>query len=126
MSKSGPPHSTPVVLVVDDHADTREMYTTFLATMGLVTLEATTCAEALARVATAAVDVLVLDRRLPDGDGAEVVRALRADARTRAVPIIILSGHPHEGTTGVDVYLVKPVAPDILYAEITRLLEASG
>lgn len=123
---AGAPSRTPVVLVVDDHADTREMYTTFLVAMGLATIEATTCAEALARVATARVDVLVLDRRLPDGDGGDVVRALKADPRTRAVPVVVLSGRPQDGAIVSDAYLVKPVVPDLLYEEIRRLLAARG
>ena len=74
MTGHGPPHPAPVVLVVDDHADTREMYATFLASLGLETVEATTCAEALAAVPSRGIDVVVLDRRLPDGDGADDAR----------------------------------------------------
>src|SRR5262245_849591 len=96
------PDLPPVVLVVDDHADTREMYATFLTAMGLHIREASSCAEALAALASGAIDAVVLDRRLPDGDGADVVRALRADPRTRSVAAIVLSGHPQGDSTGAD------------------------
>ena len=119
-------HRTPVVLVVDDHDDTRDLYATFLGAMGLATVEATTCAEALARVASAAVDAVVLDRRLPDGDGCDVARALKTDPRTRALPIIVLSGDPSDPTIIADAYLIKPIVPDVLYDELKRLLAARG
>jgi CheY-like chemotaxis protein len=122
MSGHEPPRPIPVVLVVDDHDDTREMYTTFLSSMGLEILEATTCAEALAAMPARAIDVVVLDRRLPDGDGADVARALKADARTQAVAVIVLSGQPASAGHAADVYLLKPVIPDTLYDEIQRLL----
>jgi CheY-like chemotaxis protein len=111
-----------VVLVVDDHPDTREMYVEFLAAMGLETLEATTCAEALARVAASRIDAVVLDRRLPDGDGSEVCEALRKDSRTRSLPIIVLSGKEKDGAIPADAYLLKPVVPEALFAELSRLL----
>ena len=122
MTGHGPPHPAPVVLVVDDHADTREMYATFLASLGLETVEATTCAEALAAVPSRGIDVVVLDRRLPDGDGADVARALKADARTRGIGVIVLSGQPASDASAADTYLMKPVVPDVLYDEIKRLL----
>jgi two-component system response regulator PilR (NtrC family) len=115
---------TPVILVVDDHADTREMYATFLGAMGLDTVGAATCAEALACVGRMPIDALVLDRRLPDGDGHDVVRALRSDVRTRELPIIVLSGDPASASINADAYLLKPIVPDILYAELKRLLAA--
>lgn len=111
-----------VVLVVDDHPDTRELYVEFLAAMGLKTLQATTCAEALATIAAEPVDAVVLDRRLPDGDGSEVCRALRSDARTRTLPIVVLSGKEKDDSVDADAYLMKPVVPDALFAEVTRLV----
>ena len=111
-----------VVLVVDDHPDTREMYVEFLGAMGLRTPQATTCAEALATVAGQPVNALVLDRRLPDGDGSDVCRALRSDPRTRSLPIVVLSGKAKDESVDADAYLMKPVVPDALFAEITRLV----
>lgn len=116
------PSSPPVVLIVDDHADTRDMYAQFLQAMGLETQEASTCAEVFAMTARDGIDAIVLDRRLPDGDGAEVCRGLKSDPHTRALPIVVLSGREHDGTTGADAYLMKPVSPDHLFSELQRLL----
>jgi CheY-like chemotaxis protein len=111
-----------VVLVVDDHEDTRLMYVQFLEAMGLDALQATTCAEALAKARGAAIDAVVLDRRLPDGDGGQVCRELKTDPRTRTLPVIVLSGRPQDDSIGADAYLMKPVVPDDLLREIQRLV----
>jgi len=110
------------VLIVDDHRDTREMYVEFLDAMGVVTMQATSCAEALATVKSAAVDVVVLDRKLPDGDGLSVCRTLKHDAATRWLPVIVLSGQAQDGHVDSDSYLMKPVDPDLLLQEIRRLV----
>ena len=114
-----------VVLVVDDHADTREMYAQFLSTVGFSTCEASTCAEALVRCRRGDIAAVVLDRRLPDGDGMDVCRTLKAERGTRHLPIVVLSGWQPDGATGADSYLMKPVVPEVLVRELERLL-ASG
>jgi CheY-like chemotaxis protein len=111
-----------VVLVVDDHADTREMYAEFLTMMGFAPCEATTCAEALARCRDGGIDAVVLDRRLPDGDGMDVCRTLRAETGTRDLPIVVLSGWRQDDAGGADRYLMKPVIPDVLCRELESLL----
>ncbi len=111
-----------MVLIVDDHADTRDMYAEFLKAIGFATLQAATCDEALAKSRTGRIDAIVLDRQLPDGDGEEVCRALKADARTRALPVVMLSGRPQDGATAADAYLIKPVVPDDLARHLERLL----
>ena len=111
-----------VVLLVDDHDDTRQMYAEFLDAMGYDTLEAASCAEALALVERNGVNAVVLDRRLPDGDGNSVCRALKADPRTRALPVIVLSGRERDGAIPADAYLIKPVTPDRLVEELERLI----
>lgn len=110
------------MLIVDDHADTRELYVQFLGAMGFKTLEATTCAEALAKAGSAAIDALVLDRRLPDGDGSQVCLKLKSDPRTRDLPVIVLSGRAEDQSIGADAYFLKPVLPDDLVREIKRLI----
>ena len=110
------------MLLVDDHADTRDLYRQFLEETGFVVVEATTCAEALHAAQTQRLDAIVLDRRLPDGDGSDVCRALRSDARTRALPIVMLSGREKQDGIEADAYLLKPIVPDMLVSELERLL----
>jgi DNA-binding response OmpR family regulator len=117
---------TRVVLLVDDHADTREMYAQFLQAMGIETRHATTCRDALDTAVSESVDAVVLDRGLPDGDGIEVCRRLRDDPRTRRVPIIVLSGRVNDGGLDADAYLLKPVIPETLLNELLRLLKVSS
>lgn len=111
-----------VVLIVDDHADTRELYSQFLDAVGFGVIEATTCAEALDKARADGIDAIVLDRRLPDGDGVEVCRALRSDPTTRALPIIVLSGREKQDGIEADLYLLKPIVPDVLVSELERLI----
>jgi len=115
-----------VILVVDDHEDTREMYVQFLEAVGHTPFVATTCADALSRIRQGGIDAIVLDRRLPDGDGAEVCRTLKADARTRALPVIVISGRAEDSAFGADAYLIKPVVPEDLLTVLDRLIARSG
>jgi CheY-like chemotaxis protein len=119
-------HDGRIVLVVDDHGDTRQMYVEFLAAMGLASVEATTCAEALAKASSTRVDAIVLDRRLPDGDGGQVCRTLKSQPSTRDIPIIVISGRERDESFGADTYLMKPVIPDTLFQELERLIARRG
>jgi DNA-binding response OmpR family regulator len=115
-----------VVLIVDDHADTREMYAEYLTLEGFETIQATCCLEALSAVGSGTIDVMVLDRGLPDGDGRDVIAALRSRPEARAPAIIVLSGTVDDGAIAADAYLVKPVMPDALLGQITRLLRRAS
>jgi DNA-binding response OmpR family regulator len=112
-----------VVLIVDDHEDTRELYVQFFEVMGYAAREATTCTDALAQIRSGGIDAIILDRRLPDGDGADVCRALKHDPHTRGVPVIVLSGRVEEAPLGADAYLMKPVTPDDVLKRLEPLLE---
>jgi CheY-like chemotaxis protein len=112
----------PVVLVVDDHADTREMYAQFLDVMGFAVLQASTCAAALEKAAATRVDAVVLDRKLPDGDGMKVCQTLKSDPRTSGLPVVVLSGRAQDDELGADAYFMKPVLPEMLAAELARLI----
>jgi two-component system OmpR family response regulator len=117
-----PRERVPVVLVVDDHDDTREMYVEYLDAMGVRTVEAKSCAEALAKAKSMAVDAVVLDRKLPDGDGLTVCRTLKSDGATSRLAVIVLSGQAQDGAVDADAYLMKPIDPDLLLREIQRLV----
>ena len=80
------------ILLVEDYADAREMYAEYLEHAGYEVLVASDGAQALAQAAGAP-DVVVLDFALPDLDGFEVARRLRAEATTSGIPIIMFSAH---------------------------------
>ncbi len=114
----------PLVLIIDDHRDTREMYAQVLELYGYSTSEAGNGFEALERANAAISDVIVTDVGLPGMDGIELCRRLRADEATSRIPIIALTGFSQAAvaerarTLGIAKILVKPCSPDLLLAEI--------
>jgi two-component system, cell cycle response regulator DivK len=127
-SKATKPRA-PLVLLADDVEDNREMYREFLAFHRLRVITATNGREALREAFALVPDVIVLDLSMPDIDGWEACRRLKADERTRGIPILAVSGHALKGAEGAakaagcDVYLIKPCLPERVLAEIRKLLD---
>ena len=115
------------LVYVEDNEDARATMGELLRAYGYEVVEVANGAGALPAVLSARPGVVVLDVGLPDMDGYEVARRLRADPASRAIPIIALTGYgprragPADGT-GFDVHLVKPVAPDDLVQAIEAAL----
>ena len=103
------------VLVVDDHDKNRKLASDVLRAAGLETLEAATGDEAIAVAADRLPDVILLDLRLPDTDGADVARALARDPRTAGSRVVALRASPDAGDgdrlhrAGFAGYLEKPI-----------------
>lgn len=120
--------AAPVVLMVDDHADSLEIYEILLRSTGFTPLTARTAEEAFAQACSGRPDVVVADVTLPGVSGVELVRQLRADARTRDTGVIVLTGHGAEQmrrdaeAAGCDRYLLKPCLPDVLTAGIRDMV----
>jgi len=123
------PAGTPLVLVVEDYADAREMYAEFLRFTGFRVAEARNGEEALARAAELVPDVVLMDLALPLMDGWEATRRLRSDPRTANVIIVALTGHALAGhaegarRAGCDAFVTKPCLPDDLVEVIRGLLD---
>jgi two-component system, cell cycle response regulator DivK len=117
----------PLVLLVDDYADSREMYAEFLEISGFRVIQARDAEEALVQAAERLPDVVLMDFSLPGVDGGEATRRLKASPRTAAIPVVILSGLPSEYAerAGADAFISKPCAPETLVAEIHRLVDAA-
>jgi CheY-like chemotaxis protein len=119
----------PLVLVVDDFADNREMYSEYLGYSGYEVIEARNGKEALEAALARLPDIIIMDLSLPVMDGWEATRRLKADERTRRIPVVALTGHALAGHSkgardaGCDSFLAKPCLPDQLVAEIKRMLE---
>ena len=85
------------VLVVDDDDRNRKLALDVLAAAGFRTFGAATGAEAVALAQEHVPDVVLMDLRLPDMDGAEATRKLAVDARTARIPVVAMSASALEG-----------------------------
>ncbi len=122
----------PLVLVVDDYQDGREMCVEYLSFCGFGVAEAANGVEALRKAAEALPDLILMDLSLPGLDGWEVTRRLKADPRTAHIPVIALTAHAlgseaqraHEA--GCASFITKPCLPDALVVEVRRVLALAG
>ena len=127
---SGQPamRNRPLVLMVDDDVDTREMYAWSLMTRGFDVVPTGTATEAAALAGELRPDVIVSDFTLPGGDGFTLAERVRASAAGAETPMILVSGRGFFGDRGdramqlFDRVLLKPVLPDHLIADIVPLL----
>jgi CheY-like chemotaxis protein len=126
---------TPVkrlVLIADDNRETTEMYSLYLRTLGYPVETASDGREAVIKARTLGPAVIVLDLRMPHLDGWAAMRVLRADPKTAAIPIIVLTGHDlkehlkHSALSeGAWSYLMKPCLPERLAREISERLDTA-
>jgi two-component system, cell cycle response regulator DivK len=118
----------PLVLVVEDYQDAREMYAAYLQFSGYRVAEAANGLEALDKTRELMPDIILMDLALPKMDGWEATRRLKADERTKHIPIVALTGHALAGhaegarQAGCDAFVTKPCLPDALVSEIERML----
>jgi CheY-like chemotaxis protein len=114
----------PHVLLVEDDSDTREMYSFYLSYSGLHVTEARTGRRGLERAREERPDVVVTDIAMPEMDGLELSRRLRAEEPTHDVPIIAVSGQASDRArqAGANVVLEKPCEPDRLLHAIEGVL----
>ena len=116
------------ILVVEDEPAIQELIAYNLKQAGHVPLRADNAEQALNLVANALPDLVLLDWMLPGLSGIEFARRLRADKRTRSIPIIMLTARSDEQDklqgleTGADDYITKPFSPRELNARIKALL----
>lgn len=122
----------PLVLVVEDYQDAREMYTEYLRYSGYDVAEASNGYEAIDRAVALLPDIILMDLALPRMDGWEATRRLKGDERTKNIPVVALTGHALAGhadtaqEAGCDSFVTKPCLPDALVAEVRRMLAERG
>jgi DNA-binding response OmpR family regulator len=120
------------LLLIDDDARLTTMVVDYLQGNGFEVTSAGTLAAGRERLKQGSFDALLLDLMLPDGDGLDLTRELRADARTRRLPLLMLTarGEPPDRIVGLEIgaddYLPKPFEPRELLARVKALLRRSA
>ncbi|GAB6083036.1 hypothetical protein JCM30471_19500 [Desulfuromonas carbonis] len=116
------------ILVIDDAEGVRKLLRASLAKEGFAARFAGSGEEGLEAVRRELPDLILLDLMLPAMDGLEVCRRLKAEPRSRAVPVIMLTGRGEEADMvrglelGADDYIVKPFSPRVLIARLRAVL----
>jgi CheY-like chemotaxis protein len=122
----------PLVLLVDDSRDTRELYAEFFAYSGLRVALAVDGDHALWKVVLLKPDLVVMDLAMPVMDGWEAIRQIKTGPKTKHVPIIALTGqlpgesHERAREAGASLVLAKPCSPSELLAAVQGLLPRSS
>jgi DNA-binding response OmpR family regulator len=120
------------ILMIDDDARLSAMVGDYLQAAGYKVDVAGSLAKGRERLAAEPWDALVLDLMLPDGDGLDLCRELRASPRTRQLPLLMLTarGEPMDRIVGLELgaddYLPKPFEPRELLARVKALLRRAA
>ena len=113
---AGGPADTPLVLIVDDNEKNSKLARDVLHGAGFRTLEAGSATEGIALAGEHLPDVILMDLRLPDMDGADAARALAGETRTAQIPVVALSALTLERdgewvvAAGFAGFLAKPIS----------------
>jgi CheY-like chemotaxis protein len=124
--------STKCLLIVDDNAENLKLILMVLAASGHQLITAIDAIQALHAIERRAPDLILLDLQLPGMDGLELTRHLRADSRTRAIPIVAVTAYAMKGdeakarAAGCDGYLVKPIDKRLLRQVVKSYLEPAA
>jgi DNA-binding response OmpR family regulator len=119
------------LVVADDDPDILRLLARRLSRRGYEVLTAADGRAALEAIRRTAPDAVVIDRVMPTMSGEEVVAALKADGRTAAIPVVLLSAQASEREivegfgVGADDYLTKPFDLDELDERLRRLVAAT-
>jgi len=120
--------TSPVVLIVDDDARNRKLVRDVLRRAGFETIEAASAVDALALARAHVPDLVLMDLRLPDLDGAEALGRLQADPATDRIPVVALTAVAGAREAlleaGFAGYVEKPIDVQALPAEVRRLCAA--
>jgi two-component system, cell cycle response regulator DivK len=118
----------PLVLIVEDQLELRQLYVEQLCQSGFDVIEAVNGADAVVKTSSERPDVVLMDLSLPVVDGWEATRRLKANASTAHIPVVALTAHDGAGEllratrAGCDWFVPKPCPPHALIAEVRRVL----
>jgi two-component system, cell cycle response regulator DivK len=118
------------ILIVEDHEDNRRMLRDLLTSAGYELVEAVTGTEGVAMAKTHSPNLILMDIQLPELDGYEVTRRIKADPALQQIPIIAVTSYALSGDNmrayeaGCADYVTKPFSPRMLLAKIREYLPA--
>lgn len=118
------------ILAIDDDASVRDFYETTIPLMGYDVVCAASAGRAKEYLSVKKADLILMDIMMPDQDGISLTRELHSDAKTSAIPILVVSGLADAGTLndallfGAMDYVVKPVDLETLKSKIERVFSA--
>lgn len=119
---------TTQILVIEDNRDNREILRDLLTSVGYAILEATTGHQGISAAVTHCPDLILMDIHLPDIDGYEATRRIKAHPALGHIPIIAVTSYALSGDdvkafqAGCDGYVTKPFNPQTLLATIRTYL----
>jgi two-component system cell cycle response regulator DivK len=117
-----------LILIVEDDPETRQFYSAALARGGFRIEQAHNGFQAFEKALELSPDLIVTDIAVPGMDGIELCRRIRADARTRAIPLLAITGYGDRQyldralLAGADRVLSKPCDAELLIREAHSLL----
>ena len=121
--------SAPLVLIVEDDPETRQLYVTVFESEGFRTDAAHNGLQALEKANDIAPDLILTDIAVPGIDGIELCRRLRSNKQTQAIPLLAVTGYDDRHypdrvlQAGANRVLLKPLDPETLIEEARRLLQ---
>ena len=116
------------ILVIEDQEDSRRIMRDLLTSAGYHVIEAVTGEEGVTEAETHRPDLILMDIQLPDFDGYEATRRIKANPILKKVPVIAVTSYALSGDdakafeAGCDAYVSKPFSPRELLAKIRELL----
>ena len=116
------------ILVVEDQEDNRRILRDLLTSAGYELIEAVTGEEGVTMAETHCPDLILMDIQLPDLDGYEATRRIKANPALRHIPLIAVTSYALSGDdvraleTGCDAYIAKPFSPRALLAKVREYL----
>ena len=116
------------ILVIEDHEDNRRIVRDLLTSRGYDIVEAATGADGVQLAIAHRPDLILMDIDLPDIDGYEATRRLKADPALRSIPVVAVTSYALSGdeatalAAGCDAYVAKPFSPRALLAKVQELV----
>ncbi len=116
------------ILIVEDQEDNRRIMRDLFTSAGYETIEAVSGEEGVAMAKTHRPDLILMDIQLPDLDGYEATRRIKADPTLHQIPIIAVTSYALSGDevkaldAGCDAYVTKPFSPRLLLAKVREYL----